>query len=213
MAWRLRACLWQSREELILVKDLSSQDQAYPPAGVQIVEIADRYAAQLAEFNARHRDAAAAQRVAHYLELGFFGFLGVRDGKIVGYQWWVDRSFDASRTHPHVQRYSIPLEDDDVYGFDYFVAPQYRGSGTGTAFFGDIQNKLRRLGYRKMWGVVFKVNIAARWLYSLYGHQTVRLVKSYVLFTVFLFSEGSVFVKRGSIDYRRLVDFGRKSRS
>jgi len=209
MAWRLRACLWQGREELVLVKDLSSQDAAFPSAQVQIVEITDGYASQLAEFNAGHRDAAAVRRLAHYLRLGYQGFLGVRDGRIIGYQWWVDNSFDSSCTHPHVDRYSIGLEDGDVYGFDYYVAPEYRGGGTGTAFFGDIQGRLRRYGYRRMWGVVFRDNIAARWLYSLYNHETVRRVKSCVLFSVLLFSEGSVFLKRRSFDYRRLIDFAR----
>lgn len=208
MAWRLRACLWQRREELVLVKDLTSHDTAFPPADIKIVEVTDSFVPQLVEFNSRYRDAAAARRLGHYLRLGYQGFIGIRDGRIIGYQWWVDSSFDSSTIHPHVDRYGIGLEDGDVYGFDYYVALEYRGGGTGTAFFGEIQARLRRLGYRKMWGVVFKDNIAARWLYSLYDHRTVRGVKSYVLFSLFLFSEGRVYLKqnrRRSFDYRRLT--------
>lgn len=211
IAWRC-ARLWQRREELVLVKNLSNHDVALPATEVETVAITDDHVPQLIDFNARYRDAAAARRLAHYLKCGYQCFLGIREGSIIGYHWWVDESFDMSTTHPHVPRYAIGLEEGDVYCFDYYVAPEYRGGGTATAFFGGIQDRFRRLGYRRMWGVVFRSNVAARWLYSLYNHETVRSVRSYILFSLFLFSEGSVFVKqsrRRSFDYRRLISFTR----
>jgi GNAT superfamily N-acetyltransferase len=129
----------------------------------------------LAEFNRGHCDTRATRRFAGNLERGYRGFVAYRDGAVAGYYWWVDGRIDPR--HPHLLELGLALGDDDVYGFDFFLAQEHRGGGHAVEFLDGIETRLRDLGYRTLWGYVRSDNRPARWLYSMRGYEAARTVR------------------------------------
>jgi GNAT superfamily N-acetyltransferase len=125
----------------------------------------------LAEFNRRHCATRATARFAADLEHGHRGFVARQDGNVVGYYWW------AERDHPHLDRLDVRLEDGDVYGFDFFLAPEHRGDGRAVECLHAVETRLRELGHDRLWGYVRGDNRPARWLYSMRGYEVVKHVR------------------------------------
>jgi GNAT superfamily N-acetyltransferase len=131
----------------------------------------------LAEFNRRQCDSRATRRFAANLERGCHGYVAYRGGTVAGYYWWVDGG--AQPPHPHLRELDLRLGAGDVYGFDFFLAPEHRGEGRAVELLHGVETRLRDLGYRMLWGYVRSDNRPARWLYSVRGYEasgTARLV-------------------------------------
>jgi GNAT superfamily N-acetyltransferase len=124
----------------------------------------------LAEFNRRRCDIRATGRFAAAVEHGDRGFVARLDGEVVGFYWWVDGD------HPHLDQLGIRLADGDVYGFDFYLAPEHRGEGRAVEFLHDIETRLHARGYARVWGYVRSDNRPARWLYSIRGYEAVGTV-------------------------------------
>ena len=70
----------------------------------------------------------------------------------------------------------MELQDGDVYGFDFFLAPEHRGDGRAVEFLHAIETRLRGRGHDRLWGYVRGDNRPARWLYSMRGYEVVKHV-------------------------------------
>jgi GNAT superfamily N-acetyltransferase len=145
-----------------------------------------------------------------YLQNKFNGFIATLDKRIIGYFWWVDNQIPPTRNHPHLIRYGIKLMDSEVYTFDFFIRPKYRGGGNAVEFLTTVQFKLKELGFEKVYGQVFADNKAARWLYSLIGNKPIKTVRSYRILKLILISNNRIFIRNNkmyssySFDYRPL---------
>jgi GNAT superfamily N-acetyltransferase len=178
------SALYWKVDEIVLVKALG--EAAAPVSGPQLrVEAAEyRHVALLAGFNRRNCDAARTRRFTARLQAGAGAFLAFLDDQLIGYLWWADARSVAD-AEPRFARYQC-LRSDEVYGFDLFLAPEYRGQGTSTQFLARVESELHRLGYSHMWSYVDSENRPARFLFSISGHQPAGRVQSTLLFSRFL---------------------------
>jgi RimJ/RimL family protein N-acetyltransferase len=115
-----------------------------------------------------------AANMLDHVRSGYQGFVLRRDEEIIGHFWWIDRRIAPH--HPHLAEYHIPLVDDDVYCFEYFIAPRHRGGGVATDALQAMEAHLREQGYRRVWGTVDADNTPARWLYLSNGWTVAHTV-------------------------------------
>jgi GNAT superfamily N-acetyltransferase len=171
--WR---ALYHVHDDLVIRKDLR-EDARPAPAGPFRVERAGPQHQQLAaRYNARRCYRRATLAFRERLQNGYTGLVALLDGEMVGHMWCIDAS--SHPDHPEVRRYAIDLADGEVYGFDFYLAEEHRGSGNATAFLDQVHAALRSLDYRVMWGYVESDNVASRWLFSIAGHAVVRRRRS-----------------------------------
>jgi GNAT superfamily N-acetyltransferase len=124
-----------------------------------------------------HKEACSlrqARRVLQNVGSGYRGFVVSLDEEVIGYFWWIDQRIAPQ--HPHLGRYEIDLGSDEAYGFQYFIAPGHRGKGLANDVLASIEAELQALGYKRVWGYVESANLPARWLYSISGWETVRVM-------------------------------------
>jgi GNAT superfamily N-acetyltransferase len=154
-------------ELLVIVKDLAAiQPITFEPR-LAVADLGREALPELADFNRRRCDRRATERFASDLARGYRGFVAREGGAVAGYYWWADRA------HPHLERLGVTLADRDVYGFDFFLAPEHRGDGRATEFLHAIESRLRARGFGRLWGYVRADNRPARWLYSARGYEVV----------------------------------------
>jgi GNAT superfamily N-acetyltransferase len=161
-------------DDLLVVRTLSDSI----PAGRRDVRVEcaeQRHQRALTEFSRRHCRRRALTRPASHGG-GAESLLGFVGDELVAQLFWVDHR--GARAHSDVVRLGLSLDEDEVYAFDLFVAPDHRGDGTAAAFVGGSCEVLARLGYRQMWGVADGWNLPAKWLYLTTGWRTVRRVPS-----------------------------------
>jgi ribosomal protein S18 acetylase RimI-like enzyme len=135
-------------------------------------------------------------RMQSYLSKKYRCAILTIDGETAGWCWWID---------PHVSRQGsidyqlafldVDLDEGDVWCFDFYVAPTYRGEGRATHALAELEGMLALYGYRKMMGCVEATNIAALWLYKLRGFRTLTTVKATYLFSLIGISRGRLVVR------------------
>lgn len=171
LAERLRRALRNDEDYQVLLLDLDAIAQPAGNSDIALEPLTERHLPELYELNRKRGFMRADKRFARYLERGFGGYVGYRDGELVGYYWWVDRS--AREPHPDLASLGlgIDLDEHDVYGSDFFLLEEHRGGGRAHHFLHDLERDLRDRGYRRIWGYVVTTNRPARWLYSARGYK------------------------------------------
>jgi GNAT superfamily N-acetyltransferase len=170
---KLRGAFARS-ELLVLEKRLDAIAPITFDRRLEVSELGPGSLPALADLNRRRCDRRATDRFAADLARGCRGFVAHDDGELAGYYWWADRD------HPHLDRLGITLADGDVYGFDFFLAPEHRGDGRAVEFLHAIESALAERGYERLWGYVRGDNRPARWLYSSRGYEVVKQVHTRV---------------------------------
>ena len=193
---RAAATVFCRRTELVLLKSLAEAEARPHGANELHVEpITPAHGPLLKRFNERHRTPDRAVAIEAYLRNGYDGFLAFRDGTAIGYWWWVGNQVDPALTHPCVERFDLALRDDEVFAFDYFIAPEYRDRGAALKVLSAVYDALAARGYRAVWGAVDHDNLPARWVYRLHGNDVVRRTVGYDVFSVLRFQDRRVFVR------------------
>jgi GNAT superfamily N-acetyltransferase len=161
------------QDDLVILKELREAPAAGSPR--VIADLDDASFGPFADFNQRRCNSRATRKARARRRRGCRCLILFHERDLVGHYWWVDHT--AGKRHRHVMRYGIDLADGDVYGFDYFITPRYRGNGNATTFLQCIEQELRGLGYRRVWGYVEADNTPARWLFSISGYTVVNRVQ------------------------------------
>jgi GNAT superfamily N-acetyltransferase len=167
--------VYRHEDRLLLVKPLTAPVTVPPGAlDIGVVPAEARHLAALTAFSRRHcrwrmltrppAEGGGADSV-----LGFVG------DELMAQLWWVDHL--GARRHIDALRLGLALEQDEIYAFDMFLAPEYRGHGNAMRFVSRTCELLAGLGYRRMWGFVEESNLAAKWLYATTGWETVGRVE------------------------------------
>lgn len=209
-----KICL--KKDDLVLLKNLNGEIKFSQENKFQIQSIAQHHFFVIKQFNEKYRDKSNIRASVHYLKNNYQGFIAFLNNEMIGCWWWVANKIHPTITHPCILRFGISLEDDEVYGFDFFLAPQYRGQGNAIKFLSMIYYELKKMGYNRIWGYVAVNNIPARWLYDINGYRIVNRIVSYEVFSLLLFQDKKVFIKntswnsKHSFDHRLL--FSLKSR-
>ncbi len=115
------------------------------------------------------------------LDQGMKGYVAEYNGEIVGYVFHVGGEDDPSqRVHPDLDWIPIRPRADEVYTFDYFIAPDARGAGN--LFARSVQQAHFDSGFRNEYGYVYATNKAALWLYRTIGWKEIgRITEHKVL--------------------------------
>ncbi|HEX7300429.1 MAG TPA: GNAT family N-acetyltransferase [Solirubrobacteraceae bacterium] len=165
-----RAQLYVKSDEMVLLKELASDDPTATRT-IRLEEADAHHLPLLAEFNRRQCNTSRTPRFEKGLAEGKRALLGFRDGRLIGYIWWHDATQAVNGFY--LSRFGVELADDDVYGYDLFIAPEHRGRGTPAEFVASVEAELARRGYRRMYGFVDGGNMPARWLWTTSGHEVV----------------------------------------
>jgi GNAT superfamily N-acetyltransferase len=138
-----------------------------------------------------------------YLNNGCKGVLAELNGHLIGYSWWGNShsSFDFDRMGFMFYVNNIDLTPSDAYGFDFFIAPQYRGKGNALEFIIKFLLSLKPLGYKRLYGFVDKDNLAARWIYQIMGYKTIKQISTLRLFIVFVFKNFTFYIDRNGFNW------------
>lgn len=169
------AQLYVKTDEIVLRKELASGEPTATRT-VRLEEAGADHLPLLAEFNRRQCNASRTPRFATGLAEGKRALLGFRDGELIGYFWWHDatQAVDGFYLTP----FGLRLAEDEVFGYDLFIAPEHRGHGTPAEFVAGVEARLGRLGYRRMYGFVDSKNVPARWLWASSGHEDVMRART-----------------------------------
>lgn len=167
---RLVAKLYSRSQLTIMAKDLDEIVELARPSDLRIEPLDRQHLAGLAELNRKRGAPDADARFLDNLNRGLHGFVGLRDGEIVGYYWWVGPERAAS--HPDLDWLGtvLRLDPGQAYGSDLYVLPEHRAGGTANAMLHATEVALRDLGYGTLKGYVEGGNASARWLYASRGY-------------------------------------------
>lgn len=205
---RVKESLWTDAKDVVLRKDLSGETGAAKNR-VRLVP-ADRE--NVLELCRQNADLARSRaRCVSYLANGYHGLLVEVDGRLVGHIWWCDPRADPKHLHPHLVRYRLSLEPGEVWGFDLYLMPEFRGGGMSNDVFALFRRHLRDAGYARVYGSVEASNLPAAWLHKVQGYEAVKTVPGTRLLRIFLWSDRRLFLRnpsflvRQKFDYRRIL--------
>lgn len=169
----------------------------------------------LVQFGRQYEDAETARRLRAYALEPYPGFVAFEGGQLAGYFWWVDHTYTQ---HPHLIRRPAALAPGDAYGWDFYLAPPFRGLGRGLEFLSAIMEWLSEREYVRIWGIVPAWNLTAQRVYFRVGGKVIVQSSWCRILTTFLVSEGALHIRnfrwnKQTFDYRPLVVFRRRQRS
>lgn len=186
--------LYEHRSHIILQKDLAEEVRFTGSRNnkIRIQRIEESHFGILKELGERWDYKVLAFAAIHdYFERGYPGFLAFLNGEIIGSIWWIDGSFD----HPDLLTFNIELEENDMYGFNFFIPPEHRGKANAVEFLHMVFLALKELGYQRFWGVVDPQNISARWLYKLVGFKDIKKISQFRFLHFFLIMDKTIYLK------------------
>jgi GNAT superfamily N-acetyltransferase len=182
-AAELRRRAFSETKITIVLKDLDDVKVPRRPSELEVVPMAAAHLAGLSELNRRRGRPGVDRRFKADLERGLHGFVGLLDGAVVGYYWWVEGERFAAHPDARWLGDSFQIEPGDVYGSDNYLLPEARGGGNANQFLYRIESGIAELGYRRIWGYVESGNREARWLYSSRGYEPMRDVSVRTVFS------------------------------
>jgi GNAT superfamily N-acetyltransferase len=139
-------------------------------ADIVVEPLEERHLEGLSELNRRRGRPGVDRRFRDHLDRGLGGFVGMQDGRIVAYYWWVDCA-EGDR-HPDLAWLgeSLQIEPGDAYGSDFYILPDARGAGVAGEFLYRVESGLAERGLKRLWGYLASGNREARWVYSSRGY-------------------------------------------
>lgn len=203
----------QDVDLLLIKKDLIEQMKFTFSYKQEIQRIEKSHLGILREFNEKHDESTGRGQIEimnDFFENNCDGFIIFLKGDIIGYYWWVDKTTITRRNRPEAVLFNISLEDDDVFSFNFFIAPEYRGNSNSIEALCNVYSALNKLGYKRVFGVVATNNTKAMWLYKLLSCKEVRRIIIRRFFYFVLFVDKAIFLKTSMcypFDYRALYTF------
>jgi GNAT superfamily N-acetyltransferase len=166
----------------VLLKVLDSISEPRKTSDLRVEKLEPSHLAGLSELNRKRGRRRVDKRFAANLERGLHGFVGLCDGEVVGYYWWIEG--ERAESHPDLVWLgpALRIEPGDVYGSDFYILPEHRAGGTANEFLFRVETGIRDAGFARIWGYVDSGNRQARWLYSSRGYQPMNDVSTRRLF-------------------------------
>jgi len=164
------------------------------------------------KMNIFYRENPGLRKQSHitrsYLDNNYHGELAELDGKIVGYSWWSDAQIsNPEYRHPHLKRYDVELKSNEVWGFDLFILPDFRGRSIASDFLYLCHKHIREKGYTRVLGFANKDNLPSIRLHKQHKYEPVKTVISHLFLGMFLYSNAG-----GGMWFIRNVSFWGKQR-
>jgi len=152
----------------------------------------------------------------YFYKNNYKGFIAMLYGKIIGYIWWWNND-NSMKPPPEIIFYNIKLDKDNVYMFNFFIAPQYRGGGNAIEFMTRVFSELKKLGYNWTTGIVGPNYLPARWTYNIVGYKDIKTITGrHIFFGRIAYLEKAIFIKNSPMhhyhpfEHRLLFSFRNK---
>jgi GNAT superfamily N-acetyltransferase len=150
--------------------------------------------------------------IYYFYKNNYNGFVATLQGNIIGYIWcWSNNN--GIKPPPEVLFHNIKMKKGDVYLFNFFIAPQYRGHGNAIEFMNRVLLELKNLGYIRAKGEHDGIYLPAAWLYRAVGYKDIRFFTVHIFFNRIAYVEKAIFLKNSSrhpdypFEYRLLLSF------
>jgi len=136
------------------------------------------------------------RRVQSYLSQNYRCAIFTIDGEVAGWCWWIDTHVpERSSINCQLTFFNVQLDEGDVWCFDFWVTPKFRGEGRATNALAELEGMLTLDGYQRMMGYVEQTNIPALWMYKLREFRTIRTVEATYLLSLVGISRGRLVLR------------------
>lgn len=153
--------------------------------------------------------------IFYFIKNEYRGRVALLHDEIIGYLWWWTHD-QGVHPPPEILFYNVKVKKGDAYGFNFFIAPQFRGHGNSIEFLSRHFSMLRSLGYKNSTGIHGTDSLPVSWTYRLVGFKETRIFPVYAFFGHRLvFNEKAVFLRNPSwhsrypFEYRLLFSLRR----
>lgn len=184
--------------------------RAAPPAldRFPVHALGPQHAAALRDTGQRVRAIApsAPRWIEFSLRMAYPGFVAFDGHRLFAWFFCVPAGHPRAAAHPHLARFGITLRAGDVYAYEFFVEPEFRGAGRGAEFVLKMHELLRSAGHRRILAWCEAANTPALTLYRNAGWAQEGRSSAVVLLRRFLFAGGRLFL-RNARDSEVPVDF------
>lgn len=209
---RFFALFYERIKDIVTIWDLTDEKKIKRYHQLSIEEIDKNTLPGLMAFcDEHHLSSQIKSKLHNYLDNGFSGFILKQNAEMIGFMWWVDNQLPVKQNHPSLQVYDISLDNDEVYMFDNFLAPAFRGNANAIQFLILVREQLTKMGYKKAIAYVRANNRPARWVYAVQGWKNEGDLVRHKILRVFLIANGRLFIKnhrlysQHTFEYRPLV--------
>jgi hypothetical protein len=111
-------------------------------------------------------------RAVYYLNMGYQGYVILRDDEILGDIWyWSPSTVRRGMAPNDLQWLKLKCNYDEVYAFDFFLNPIVREHNLSAFFFNSFFHALAEKGINKLYGYFWADNIPALWVHRLVGFK------------------------------------------
>lgn len=115
-----------------------------------------------------------------YLKKGYNVFLGVQNTTVIAEQYWIStEQIKANTIHPDLKWMKREIQDNEIFAFELFTSPDYRGTPATNIFLSSYFKELVRLGYAKIFGFFPRNNIPSMWLHRMFSFEETNRVKAH----------------------------------
>jgi hypothetical protein len=119
----------------------------------------------------------------NYLSKGYNGFFMIKNNKIIAEQWWVSKKINKRGIpHPDLKWMRRELKDGEIYAFDLFISPEFRGSPLTIFFIGSYLMELKKMNFLKIYGCFFTDNIPSLWVHRIFSYNEIGKVMRHRFF-------------------------------
>jgi GNAT superfamily N-acetyltransferase len=102
------------------------------------------------------------------LKRGFRCFAVTEDSTVVGDVWCLIPHKDGKYiSHPDLEMLGIKCEKGDVYAFDMYIAPRYRGKDLASPLHKFLHARIKMEGCQKVYGYYWDDNLPALWMHRI----------------------------------------------
>lgn len=200
---------YQKEHVLVYItRDLNEELAVPVRSELEVQHIEDQHLPALGEFCKPYNlyNKSPIEEFEEYRRNGGNGLIAKVDGRILGFQWWADNTIgtDFEDTNLRCMRSDAKLNDDEVYAFDIFLDPRYRGCGYGGEFQRRLFVELKKQGYNRVIAWVLEENTRARRSYRRMGWEERQKLVIRRFFLFFMFRGKKLFFDRRG--YRHLYN-------
>jgi hypothetical protein len=203
----LSSFVYSNWVELVLYKDITCMRNIEAQSGWWLTKLNVKNQQEFTTFLKIYNPDKSPRIIENYIKNGYQAFLGYLDGNLIGYMWWHDNSVKSESQHPILKRYEIELKNNEVYMFDYFIPPVYRGQGNASIFLMKIYLNLKNMGFDGVWGGVKGQNLAARFIYQLHGWKVKSELELKEFFKLIMISNGKTYIRNFHFNNKHRFDY------
>jgi len=220
-----KACVWEiissitpkfykKSVHVIMEGDLT-QGHEPPDPKIRLIKITKEHTKTMKLFTEQYEEnpEMPIKVTRHYIRNNYNGYMAVIDDQIIGYTWWTNNKVKPELIIPELKRYGIKLKDNEVYYFDFFIAPPFRRGGAAFKVANAVIIKVGELGYKRGFATVSEAFRPARFVYKATGFKDISKVVLYKLLSSVLYMNNAIYLKttrwhpHHPLDYQLLYDF------